>query len=317
MRWRNSLGMMRREMLGTQRDIDAIAEFADSSIRATVPAAAAKPRAGSLPGIKFRRGLNSWLYSHWGNRGNAVYTFIGGLLTMALSGGVAWGLDEPLVFPSLGATAFLMFETPLAEVSSARNAVIGHMVGAAVGFFWLWVFGLIDMPSAIMAGFTEDRAIAVALSVAFTGGILRLLRAAHPPAGATTVIVSVGLLDNPHQMIILALGVLLVVVPAGIVNRVLGVPAPIWTGPYSSVSKRFGSLFQGRRREAPAPAAFGSGIFAFGGPPLFSSGSSAVGAARAQEPLAPGFPADWYPDPLAQARVRYWDGSRWTDDTAQ
>ena len=53
----------------------------------------------------------------WGNRGNAVYTFTGGLLTIGLSGALAWLLEEPLVFPSLGATAFLFFETPMAEVA--------------------------------------------------------------------------------------------------------------------------------------------------------------------------------------------------------
>jgi Protein of unknown function (DUF2510) len=28
-------------------------------------------------------------------------------------------------------------------------------------------------------------------------------------------------------------------------------------------------------------------------------------------------PANWYPDPWAQARLRYWDGSRWTEHTSQ
>src|SRR3954451_20751201 len=93
-------------------DINRIAEYADSSIRATVPAAAAGPRKGSLPGIKARKGLNSWLYGHWGNRGNAVYTGIGSLFTIGISGLGAGGLDEPFLFPSLGDTAFLMFETP-------------------------------------------------------------------------------------------------------------------------------------------------------------------------------------------------------------
>lgn len=38
----------------------------------------------------------------------------------------------------------------------------------------------------------------------------------------------------------------------------------------------------------------------------------------AQEPAAaPLPPANWYPDPSGQARLRYWDGSRWTDHTAQ
>ena len=87
------------------------------------------------------------------------------------------------MFPSLGATAFLFFETPMAEVASPRNTIIGHCVGAAIAFCWLVVFGLTDAPSALEAGFTLERAAAVALSVGCTGGVLRLLRAAHPPAG--------------------------------------------------------------------------------------------------------------------------------------
>ena len=45
---------------------------------------------------------------------------------MLLSGGAAWAFDEPLLFPSLGARAFLIFETPMALVASPRNTVIGH-----------------------------------------------------------------------------------------------------------------------------------------------------------------------------------------------
>jgi CBS domain-containing membrane protein len=229
-----------------QRDVEQIAEFVNSTVRAPP----AGPRQGSLPGIKGRHGLNDWLYSRWRNRGNAIYTGIGSLLAMLLAGGVAWAADEPLLFPSLGATAFLFFETPMAEVSSPRNTVIGHYVGAAVAFFWLYVFGLLDQPTAIEVGFTTERWLAVALSLAFTGLLLRLLRAAHPPAGATTVIVSLGLLDTPEQMAVLALGVLLVAIPAGIFNRLCGVPSPVWTKPYPGLR----TLLHLPGRPPPPPA---------------------------------------------------------------
>jgi CBS domain-containing membrane protein len=204
-----------------ERDIEQIAEYADSSVRQMV-------RAGSLAPIVGRRGLNAWLYKKWGNRGNAVYTALGSLLTITLSGLFAWVLDEPLVFPSLGATAFLFFETPMAEVASIRNTIIGHSVGAGVAFVWLNVFGLVGDPSAIVAGFTADRVACVALSLACTGGIMRLLRAAHPPAGATTVIVSVGLLTTWDELLILMAGVILLSASALALNRLLGVPAPLW-----------------------------------------------------------------------------------------
>jgi CBS-domain-containing membrane protein len=208
-------------LFGTERDVDQIAEYADSSVRQM-------SRAGSLAPIAGRRGFNAWLYDRWGNRGNAVYTFLGGLLTIALSGALAWAVDEPLVFPSLGATAFLFFETPMAEVASPRNTLVGHYVGAAVATVWLFAFGLQDNASALVEGFSVERAAAVALSVACTGGILRLLRAAHPPAGATTVIVSAGLLHTAHQLAALAAGVALLTLTAHVMNRVLGVPAPRW-----------------------------------------------------------------------------------------
>jgi hypothetical protein len=43
-------------------------------------------------------------------------------------------------------------------------------------------------------------------------------------------------------------------------------------------------------------------------------GGSAAGAAAGGESGGP--PAGWYPDPQGQARLRYWDGSGWTDQTS-
>jgi CBS-domain-containing membrane protein len=208
-------------LFGTERDVDQIAEYADSTVRTM-------SRKGSLVPIAGRSGFNQWLYDKWGNRGNAAYTFVGGLLTIALSGALAWALDEPLVFPSLGATAFLFFETPMAEVASPRNTLLGHYVGALLATLWLFVFGLQDNPNVLIEGFSPERAAAVALSVACTGGLLRLLRAAHPPAGATTVIVSVGFLHTAEQLAVLAAGVALLTLSAHVLNRLLGVPAPRW-----------------------------------------------------------------------------------------
>ena len=141
---------------------------------------------------------------------------------------LAWLFNEPLLFPSLGATAFLFFETPLAEVGTPRNAVIGHFVaiGAALGA--MGAFGLLGDPSAYIEGVTLARVGAVAVSVAVTGGVLRLLRAAHPPAGATTIIVSSGLLAEPRQVGAVVGGVLLITAAGWGLNRLLGVPAPTW-----------------------------------------------------------------------------------------
>ncbi|MEA2480264.1 MAG: hypothetical protein QOJ07_2186 [Thermoleophilaceae bacterium] len=36
-----------------------------------------------------------------------------------------------------------------------------------------------------------------------------------------------------------------------------------------------------------------------------------------QPAVAAGQKADWYPDPQGKARLRYWDGSNWTDNTSE
>jgi len=207
-----------------KEELDHIAEFADSGVRVF-------QRQGSLVGIRGAYGLKRWLYSKWRNRGNAAYTFIGSLLAIGLSGLWAYIVKQPLLFPSLGATAFLIFETPMAEVGTPRNTIIGHTVGVAAGVLSLAIFGLLDAPSVYVSGVTLGRVGAIALAVALTGGVLRLLRSAHPPAGATTIIVASGLLAKPRQILDVLIGVLLLTIAGWCLNRLMGVPAPVWAAP--------------------------------------------------------------------------------------
>jgi uncharacterized RDD family membrane protein YckC len=56
----------------------------------------------------------------------------------------------------------------------------------------------------------------------------------------------------------------------------------------------------------------GAGPVPYGAPPP----SGAPVASSAPPPGEAGQKADWYPDPQGQARLRYWDGQRWTDHTS-
>ena len=201
--------------------LDHIAEFADSGVRTF-------QRTGSLVGVPGSYGFKRWLYRRWGNRGNAIYTFTGSLIAIGLSGAWALAVKQPLVFPSLGATAFLIFETPMAEVGSPRNTIVGHVVGVGAGLLSILIFGLWDHPSVYVSGVSAARVGAIALAVALTGGVLRLLRAAHPPAGATTIIVASGLLARPRQIVDVVVGVVLLTIAGWLLNRAMGVPAPRW-----------------------------------------------------------------------------------------
>jgi CBS-domain-containing membrane protein len=173
-------------------------------------------------------GLHGKLVERFGKAGDALYMFVACLLALAVSGLAAYLFKQPLFFPSLGPTAFLFFEQPMDPPSSPRNTLIGHFVAVLAGALSLAVFGLLDHPSVLQEGVTLARVGAGALSVALTGAVLLLLDSSHPPTGATTLIVSLGLLQTPREMAELMVGVVLLTIAGWIINRATGVPVPLW-----------------------------------------------------------------------------------------
>lgn len=158
----------------------------------------------------------------------AVYCFVNGCLSIALMSLAALLTDEVFIFPSLGPTAFLFFFTPLAPTASPRNTIYGHAIGAACGWLSLAIFGLTDAGTAVQEGVTSSRVLAAALSLGSTSGLMVLLRAPHPPAGATTLIISLGILRDLEQLLVLMLAVVLLTLQAIIINRLAGLPYPLW-----------------------------------------------------------------------------------------
>lgn len=66
------------------------------------------------------------------------------------------------------------------------------------------------------------------MSLGVTSGTMVWLHVPHPPAGATTLIVSLGILTEPDQMAILMLAVVLIVGQALVINRLAGIDYPWW-----------------------------------------------------------------------------------------
>jgi len=111
--------------------------------------------------------------------------------------------------------------------ASERRA--GRLGGAGYAFAsCLAVFGLTEHPPVLQEGVTGARVGAAALSVALTALVLRLLDRPRPPAGATTLIISLGLLTSTRELLAIAAGVLLVTVLGVALNRLLGVRQPLW-----------------------------------------------------------------------------------------
>lgn len=168
----------------------------------------------------------------------SLFSFINGCLSIAIMATVALVSGQPFIFPSLGPTAFLFFYTPLAPPASPRNTIIGHLIGALAGFGSLLIFGLQDVGPALTTGVTAERVGAAALSLGLTSGLMVLAKAPHPPAGATTLIISLGILRTFDQIIVLMVAVVLLTCQALVINRLAGLPYPRWSAPSSPTMKR-------------------------------------------------------------------------------
>ncbi|MEX1057187.1 MAG: HPP family protein [Natronospirillum sp.] len=194
--------------------------------------------------------VSGWLhYLHldrWAERYNRRAVLAGfGLLNAGLSivlvSLVALMTQEPFIFPSLGATAFILFHVPLAESASPRNTFCGHLTGAAVGLLSLYFFGLYDQAPVYLSGLDTARVGAAALSLGLTGCLMVLLRVVHPPAGATALIVSLGLMPDPGQLPALMAGVALLLAQAFLMNRLAGIPYPVWSAKKAASLNRIAS----------------------------------------------------------------------------
>jgi CBS domain-containing membrane protein len=159
-----------------------------------------------------------------------LYVFVNGFITIGLLALLAVFTGSAFVFPSLGPTAYLFFFSPLAESASPKDTILGHAIGLACGygaFRFALECGQYG-PASLHHGVYWPKILAAALSLAFTGAFMVLLRINHPPAGATTLIVSLGILSMPRNLVIIEGAVVLLTAQAFVINRLAGLPYPIW-----------------------------------------------------------------------------------------
>lgn len=170
-----------------------------------------------------------WLLRHFPRRiVRAIYVFVNGFVTIGLLALVAFITGNPFVFPSLGPTAYLLFFSPLADASTPRNTVLGHAIGLICGYLAFALTGAGTVPFGIHPGIFWPRILAAALSLSATGAVMVLSRVNHPPAGATTLIVSLGIIAKPRELVIIEIAVFLLVAQALLINRLAGLPYPLW-----------------------------------------------------------------------------------------
>lgn len=143
-------------------------------------------------------------------------------------------VDSAFLFVSLGPIIFELVERPLAPASAPRSVIFGNGIALLAGYGALAVFGLRTEPSTMIEGVTLARGLAVLLALAATGAVLAAIRAMHPPAGATVLLVSLGVITSPPSLAIIFAGVVLTTLLAWLMNHAAGIPMPAWSPRESS-----------------------------------------------------------------------------------
>lgn len=181
----------------------------------------------------------------------AVFVLVASSTSIGIITAIAHWSRSPIVVPSLGPTAFLVFNRSQSSAAQPRNIVFGHLIGAAAGYLSLLAFGLTHVPSVVQGGLTAPRIGAAALSIGLTCATMILLGTEHGPAGATTLIVSLGFMRSPGSLGLLMAGVVSLAAEGVLIDRLVGLRLPYWSGhhPRSAISRLRHHLH--RRRALP------------------------------------------------------------------
>ena len=126
-------------------------------------------------------------------------------------GATAYFAGQPWLFPSLGPTAYLVAAYPGLTTSRPYNCVVGHVVGIGSGFAAVAVFNAWNSPIVPLDNVSLRRLGAAALAIGLTVLLSQLLRAGHPPAAATTLLVALGAFHTAWHAAVIFIGVALLV----------------------------------------------------------------------------------------------------------
>ncbi len=142
---------------------------------------------------------------------SSAYAAVVSGLAIGVIGALGFAADQPWLFPSLGPTVFLQTVTPTAQSARIWNTIVGHAIRLVAGFAALFLFGAQNMPAAMSAEILSlQRMAATTLAVVVTVGLQSVLNALHPPAAATTMLITLGgLKPSWNTVFIVAAGVLL------------------------------------------------------------------------------------------------------------
>ena len=152
---------------------------------------------------------------------NVIWVPAMSALLIAVAGTVGFWLRQPWLFAALGPTIIMMVTTPGHESTSFRAVVVGHVSAIACAYLALLLLDASE--AATLARAVTDispRVWASALALALLAIVQPQLRAYHPPAAATALLITLGAYRMTGRTpLALIGGVVLVALAAEILNR--------------------------------------------------------------------------------------------------
>lgn len=133
---------------------------------------------------------------------------------------IGWAVHKPLIFASLGPTAYELVETPERKSARPYNVVVGHLVGVLAGFLALWATNASSSAGIDTGSVAWQRIWAVVIAAAVTVVVTLLIRAAQPAAIATALLIALGNMQTWQDGFTIMGGVLIMLI--------LGEPVRKW-----------------------------------------------------------------------------------------
>ncbi len=131
----------------------------------------------------------------------------------------AWFTQQPLVFTSLGPTAYEMIEQPHRKSARPYNVIAGHLIAVISGFVALLATHAWYTPAVSARHIQLPRVEAAVFSTALTVFFTLLLRATQPAALSTTLLISLGTLQQWRDILVIMIAVLLLTIAGEPIRR--------------------------------------------------------------------------------------------------
>lgn len=148
----------------------------------------------------------------WAPAAGGLITFLVGLFSILIG--------QPFLLANLGPTVYLQAAYPNNPSSRFVNVVVGHIVGIIAGFIGGILFDAVNDPVVLVdKTLTGARLGAAVAGIILTILVTLLLKVAHPPAAATTLLVASGSIQTNTDYLNLIIGILIIAILGEIICR--------------------------------------------------------------------------------------------------